>query len=391
MVPGNSNGPTRGISPIMSKPNLRMKRNAGGPVVLRPAALLLTFAALAIVAAIAIAAPVARQAGGNPSIRFSLSSTRSYSRPFAGQSFAATRRVYVFIPPSSAIARVSFYIDDPNMTSQPWTVTRRAPYDLNGTRRGGAAMPFDVGSLADIKHTVTAAITLSTGKVRVVSARFAVSPRGAHHYTRRVVDDEFSGKTVNTSNWFLYSGPGNAGRGLRSPSAVTVNGRGDLVITASMSSGHVVSGGLQWRSTKGYVYGHYEFRVKTEADPSGNMSGVVLQWPTSGQRYDGEEDYYETGDKRTAINVFLHHLVNNGTSQDYFGLRTDPTKWHTVAVDWQRSSMTIYVDGIRVYTDRNPAAMTSKPHRIAMQFDASTLQPLARPVHMYVDYVRFYQ
>ena len=320
---------------------------------------------------------------------FSLHSNRSGARALAGQSLAATRRVYVFLPPSSGVAKVSFYIDDPKRLNPAWSVTRRSPYDLQGTRRRGSAKPFDLGSLADIRHTVTAVMAMRNGSVRVVSARFSVRPSGSQHYTRRVFDDEFSGHKVSATNWNLYRGYGNAARGVRSPAAVSVDGHGHLVITASTAFGQILSGGIQQRV--GFLYGHYEFRVQTQTDPAGNMSGVVLLWPSSQNRVDGEEDLYETLNTRRPIHVFLHDLVVNATTQDYFSESADATRWHTVAVNWQPGSINVYLDGVHTVTDTNSAVLPHTPHLFSVQFDPSSLQSLVRPVRMDMDYVRLYQ
>ncbi len=375
--------------PHISKPHARKRRVTARSVPLIPAALLLALAALTALAAIAIAAPVAhRSASPSGKLMFSLHSNRAKARTLAGRTLAATRRVYVFLPRSRGIAKVSFYIDDPKRVNPPWSVAKRSPYDLQG-KQGRSARPLDLGSLADIRHTVTAAVAMRNGKVRIVSARFSVRASGAQHYTHRVFDDEFSGHSVSGSNWTLYHGIGNASRGVRAPGAVSVDGHGHLVITASMAFGQIVSGGLQART--GYLYGHYEFRIQSEADPAANMSGVVLLWPVSQNRVDGEEDVYETLAGRNPIHIFLHDLVLDPTAQDFFAEPADATKWHTVAVDWQPGSFTFYLDGVRTIVDSNPSIQPKIAHLFSMQLDPSSLQPLSAPVHMFMDYVRIYQ
>ena len=107
-----------------------------------------------------------------------------------------------------------------------------------------------------------------------------------------VFNDEVNGTTLNTANWSPYSGSAIAG--VRSPSAVSLDGNGDLVITAQNENGTTVSGGMS--ANFNTTYGYYEFRVRTESDPSATTSGVVLLWPQSGNwPTDGEIDMYETG------------------------------------------------------------------------------------------------
>ncbi|MDQ6777883.1 MAG: glycoside hydrolase family 16 protein [Actinomycetota bacterium] len=336
------------------------------------------------------AAQAARAAVPKPgTIVFSLHPNRSHPQALSGKSLAATGRIYVFVPQPPGAVAVRFYVDDPRMSRPPWLVTSRAPYDLNGTLRNGPARPFDLGSLADVGHTLAAAIVFRNHKPRAMTAHFRVHAVGTPAFTHLVLDDEFRETSIDTTKWMLYSGPGNNGRGLREPSAVSVDGHGDLVITASMQNGQLVSGGLQ--SLAGLTYGHYEFRVRTEADTVRNLSGVVDLWPKSGLRVNGEEDLYETLATRDPIWIFLHHRVVDPTAQDYFRQYVDATQWHTVAVDWEPNSFTFYLDGARVWKDADRIALASTPHGLAIQLDPSNSTPLISTVHMYVAYVRVYQ
>ncbi len=336
------------------------------------------------------AAHAERATGVKPgTIVFSLHPNRSQPQALSGKSLAATGKIYVCVPRPRGAVAVRFYVDDPRMSRPPWIVKISAPFDLNGTLRNGSARPFDLRSLADVGHTVTAAIIFRNHKPRVVTAHFQVQAAGAPAYSHLVFDDEFRGRSIDTTKWSLYSGPGNNGRGLREPSAVSLDGHGNLVITASMHNGQLVSGGLQ--SLAAGTYGHYEFRVRTEADPAVNLSGVVDLWPKSGARVEGEEDLYETLAPRDPIWIFLHHRVEDPTVQDYFRQYVDATQWHTVAVDWEPNSFTFYLDGALVWQDSNSIALPSTPHGLAIQLDPSNSTPLTATVHMYVAYVRVYQ
>lgn len=374
----------------MGKTNGRI-HDWGWPKAWRMLALVCTLTtalAAATTGALARSATAHEASSGVGRIMFSLHSNRSHAKGLANQKLKATRRIYVFMHASSRIARVSYHIDDTRRTDTPWSTTAHGPYDFNGGAPHGNARGFDLGALADIKHTITAAVTLKNGTTRVVSVRFQIRTIGSHQYNHEKFGDEFNGAHVN-SHWNLFSGPGNAYRGVRTPFAVGTDRRGNAVITASMVNGQIASGGLQWNTA--YTYGHYEVRVRTETDSALNMSGVILLWPASMNRVDGEEDFYETLGKPYPLNFFLHDLVANPAAQDYLQANVNSAQWHTVAFDWQPHSMTTYLDGVRIWSDSNPAAMTSKPHRLSIQFDPSSLVPLPGPVHMYIDYARFYQ
>lgn len=56
--------------------------------------------------------------------------------------------------------------------------------------------------------------------------------------------DDFDDTAVNQSVWAMYNSPGHAGNGLRRPEAFMVED-GNLVVTATMKDGVIVSGMIQ--------------------------------------------------------------------------------------------------------------------------------------------------
>ena len=206
-----------------------------------------------------------------------------------------------------------------------------------------------------------------------------------------VFEDDFDGNAVNSSNWSLYNSPGHAGNGLRRPSAFSTDGQGHLVITAQTVNGQIVSGGMSNRLNQ--AYGLYEFRVRTDPDPTGTMSGVVLTWPASGRwPEDGETDIYETGARvntRDPFGSFVHYGERD--TQRSFVQNADGSQWHTMAMDWSRNAIKVYRDGVLVWTLTDPAAIPDVAHHLCIQLDALANRQLTTPVRMYVDYVRIYK
>jgi beta-glucanase (GH16 family) len=202
--------------------------------------------------------------------------------------------------------------------------------------------------------------------------------------------DDFDGRALNTANWSRYSGPGNGGNGLRRPEAISLDGKGNLVITAQMVNGQLVSGGMALGRND--TYGRYEVRVRTDPDPTGTTSGVVLTWPESGRwPQDGENDIYETGNSpgtRPSFGSFVHYGADN--RQHYFVHLADPAQWHTMAMDWDPNAIRIYRDGVLVWTLTDTAAIPDVAHHLCIQLDAMVAGNLTTPVRMYVDYVRIY-
>jgi beta-glucanase (GH16 family) len=242
-------------------------------------------------------------------------------------------------------------------------------------------------SWATVASTVTAPATGPPSAPDPTSAPPATDAAGRH----LVFDDEFDGSTLDTSKWTPYYSAGNGGHGLRRPSALALDGNGNLVVTAQMVSGQIVSGGMAAKAN--FAYGRFETRVRTDIDPTGTMSGVVLTWPQSNRwPEDGELDIYETGaapSTRTPFHSFVHYGASN--EQYYFTHDADGAQWHTLAMEWSAGAITIFRDGTPVWTVTDPVAIPDVAHHLTVQLDAIATRTLTAPVRMNVDYVRIYQ
>lgn len=203
-----------------------------------------------------------------------------------------------------------------------------------------------------------------------------------------VFEDDFNGSSVDQSQWSLYDSPGHVGNGLRKPEAFSV-ADGLLVVTAQMKGGALVSGGMANR--KNYRYGKFEFRVKTDPDPSEATSGVILTWPQSENwPIDGENDIYETGTGagRSPFNTFIHYSTDNRQYQ--FIHQANGTEWHVMAMEWTKNSVKIYRDEKLVYKLTDTNAIPQVPHHLCIQLDAFK-KTMGNPVKMYVDWIKIYQ
>lgn len=210
-----------------------------------------------------------------------------------------------------------------------------------------------------------------------------------------VYEDNFDGSSVDSTKWNLYNSAGHAGNGLRRPSAFSTDGNGALVITANMNdSDQIVSGGMSSKTAT--TYGKFEARVRTEADPTGTMSGVALTWPVSNNHLqDGENDFYETGravNTRTPFHSFIHWPNSPASNyQTHITHNADGTQWHTMTMEWSADSIKIYRDGEFIGEETDPAKIPDVAHKLCLQLDAfSNSTTLTQPVRMYVDYVKVY-
>jgi hypothetical protein len=219
--------------------------------------------------------------------------------------------------------------------------------------------------------------------------RITSSPTATPTGWTLVQSDDFSGTAVDTTKWTIYSGAGNGGNGVRAASAIT-EGSGLLTITARMVNGTLVSGGMMDKLNQ--TYGRFEFRVRTDPDPSLVTSGVVLTWPQSGKwPVDGENDIYETtlDADRTPFKSFVHY---GSTNQQYWYIHSgiDGTQWHTMAMEWEPSAIRIYRDGLLVWTVTDANAIPDVPHHLAIQLDAFK-QLMTGTVRLLVDWIWIYQ
>lgn len=150
-------------------------------------------------------------------------------------------------------------------------------------------------------------------------------------------------------------------------------------------------------NTPPQTYGRWEIRAKMD---KGNGYGpALLLWPNSNKwPADGEIDISEIpkGD-RTKSHFTLHYGSNN--SQASYSSSGDFSQWHTYAVEWQPTYISFYLDGKKVYTNTNPAAIPDGPMHLAIQNDVGAAghwisgRDSSTPdsVSLHIDYVKIYK
>jgi hypothetical protein len=193
-------------------------------------------------------------------------------------------------------------------------------------------------------------------------------------------EDDFTG---GTEQWDIYDGPGHAGEGKRSPSAVTVQ-NGILTITGDSTG---TTAGMAWNP--GQKYGRWEGRVRAPAsDPSYNA--LLLLWPDAEDfPVGGEIDFMEMLDHtRQATDIFIHYGEDN--SQVNGQVEIDGTEWHNWAVEWTPEAITAYVDGEEWYRSTDTSIFPPGPMHLCIQLDWFPEGDTPQESTMHVDWVRQY-
>jgi hypothetical protein len=112
--------------------------------------------------------PLAKAASAAPAgLLFSTTSNRANPNALDGASVSG--KIYVFTARTTDVKQVLFYVDDPARARAPYNRELRAPFDLGGSTNG-LHNGYDTAKLRNGPHTFTAAITLTSGSVEIITA-----------------------------------------------------------------------------------------------------------------------------------------------------------------------------------------------------------------------------
>jgi hypothetical protein len=201
-----------------------------------------------------------------------------------------------------------------------------------------------------------------------------------------VAGDEFNYTGApDRLKWSVYNSSGHAGNGLRSPQAWSVaNG----VATVSGNSAGT-TGGMSAKFAK-QKYGRWETRMKTNQRDS-EYHPVLILWPDSKSSTCAEIDYAESTSETALVKFFLHYACSGSSKQTYSAKAVDTTQWHNYAVEWTPAGITGYIDGVKTFTDTNPAHQPSGSMHQTLQLDWFPDGSRTTPSQMQVDWVRVYK
>jgi hypothetical protein len=212
-------------------------------------------------------------------------------------------------------------------------------------------------------------------------------PAGRDWELVRNLSDEFGGPAVNDAIWqrgWLSSDPDN----------VQI-ANGTLLLTIPKASGSY-SPGAYMASREMGSYGYYEARMKPNAN-TGREVGCAF-WLFNGASSNGinyrEIDIVEQfGSTDPWANFNLYHRHDGGEMVQYWnGVQdsTFPTDYHVYGLDWTPTTLTTYIDGVKIVAVENPAFDIGMS--VVMSYGYAKAPSADQlPASMSFDYVRVWQ
>jgi licheninase len=195
--------------------------------------------------------------------------------------------------------------------------------------------------------------------------------------------EEFDGPLGDS--WNIYDGPGHAGEGRRTPSALSFSD-GIMTITGSPKGD---TAGMAWEP--GQRYGRWEGRVKAPASDE-SYNALLLLWPDAEDfPVGGEIDFMEMMDPtRQSTNIFLHYGEDN--DQVAGEVKIDATQWHNWAVEWAPTHVAAYVDGEEWWRTDRTEILPPRAMHLCVQLDwfPGDGKGEVQESHMLVDWVKQY-
>jgi beta-glucanase (GH16 family) len=181
--------------------------------------------------------------------------------------------------------------------------------------------------------------------------------------------------------------------------AVTLDGRGHLVLTTNKVGGKYHTGMIGTQGVFERAFGYFECRVKLQT-ALGHWSAFWLQSPRLGKVIG------DTKRSGTEIDIF-EYLVNKGDriqhtlhwdgygkdhkSAAHVHKRAGLSKgWHTVGLEWKKDEYVFYVDGKETW--RTNKGVSHTPQYIILSLEvgkwAGDIAKAKLPNSVYFDYVR---
>jgi beta-glucanase (GH16 family) len=208
--------------------------------------------------------------------------------------------------------------------------------------------------------------------------------------------EEFDGQNLDLTKWTIRTGPRRDG--FWSEEAVSLDGKGRLIIKTYEEQGKYFSGAIQTKDKFEFTYGYVEARCRLPTE-EGHWAAFWLQSPTLNRRSNGPESGAE-------IDIFeyharwgneLMHAIHWDGYRKAMSQRTEISGladgFHTFGLEWAAGGYVFYVDARPVW--RTTKGVTNGREYIVLSEEigkwAGQIEKAKLPDYFEVDYVRVYQ
>lgn len=265
-------------------------------------------------------------------------------------------------------------------------------------RFAGGAQPFEIGGLSLMFFSEKQLAALASQRPRIDQ----LPPLLPGKRWNLVWSDEFDGTALDETKWNV--GEGKRNDVIRSRKAVSLDGKGHMVMSIFKEGSNIYDGWVDTRGKFEHRFGFYTARIKLQAS-SGHWSAFWLQTPTTthvdGSGRDGSEiDIMEKPGLSEVVNHAIHW---DGYSKAHKseGVRSvNPgvtNGWHTFSLWWTEKMYVFYVDDYEVWRTQ-AGGVCQVPAELRLTDEASakagnwagSVLAATLPDAWYVDYVRVY-
>ncbi len=302
------------------------------------------------------------------------------------------------------------------------TVPSLAPSDIVSSMlssfggNSSAALSSIINSSSVTSSRVTSSQAASSVTSSVVPKPFqkpgeTITINGAT-YTRTFYDD-FNGTSLDTTKWSLCPQQTRQDIGGRwSNDCTSLDGNGNLVLTAKKDGNTYKSGAIRSRGKFSQVQGYFEMRAKVQKAPgfwgafwllSDSMSGWGVK--DNNSAVDGVEiDIMESNNVYSkAINNAIHYdgygNYHNKLAKENYPTNCYDGEFHTFSLLWTDTAYIFYIDGVETYRTQSnygnwPGSCEDPCYlKVTTEFGSWAAEPVDSklPDEFVVDYVMAYK
>lgn len=211
--------------------------------------------------------------------------------------------------------------------------------------------------------------------------------------------DDFDGKELDPEKW-THRRLGPRRKAINQRENVSLDGKGNLVITTRKENGSYTTGMIGTQDTFLAQYGYFETRVKFQTQ-EGHWSAFWLQSPLIEIEQDPdiagtEIDIFEYHRRDHLLNMALHWQGYKRQHQQIRHRSYDPglgAGYHTFALLWTPDSYTFYVNHQLKWFTQLSVSQIPQYMILSLEVDrwAGDIQKAKLPDSILFDYVKVYQ